>query len=212
MQQQTTTNQKQTTNNTTNNTTQTTQKTKRHTIKTMVCGGGHSVSPYCGCWRPPDGGRAGPPIGFLFRFWEPLKNCGPRRVGALRYLLAEEHRGSSATTSTGRCRQVPARGGSPWPGPVVVLRLSSGATEARGGAGDPIAASGLRVACAGQGPLPILRVGKGGGPPRFSGAMGAGMPSGPKLDPKAMHGQSSRGASEGGGAPPPWPFALVRSW
>ena len=38
------------------------------------------------------------------------------------------------------------------------------ATEARGGAGDPIAASGLRVACAGQGTLTIVRVGRVGGP------------------------------------------------
>ena len=38
--------------------------------------------------------------------------------------------------------------------------------------------------------------------------MGAGTPPGSKLDPKATHGQSPWGASEGGGAPPPRPLVL----
>ena len=85
------------------------------------------MSPYSGCWRPPDGGRAGPPIGFHILNEETIEELrpsagrclkvlarggaprffghDPQRAGAVRCQLAEDHRGQAPLWCLG-CKNV----------------------------------------------------------------------------------------------------------
>ena len=142
------------------------------------------------------GGGRGPPS--THRSADQWEGHSPQRVGAKRRLPEEVYydRGHDLRRAS-----------------VARHRLSGVSSRRAGAARHRL--SGTIVA---KGTLATLRVGRGSGNQRFSGAMGAGTPPGPKLDPKTTHGQSSRGASEGGGAPPPWPHyslsvrLFVLSW
>ena len=129
------------------------------------------------------GGGRGPPS--THRSADQWGGHSPQRVGAKRRLPEEVYYD---------------RGRDPRRASVARHRLSGVSSRRAGAARHRL--SGTDVT---KGTLAILRVGRGLGNQRFSGAMGAGTPPGSKLDPKATHGQSSWGASEGGGAPPPWP-------